>query len=203
MERRRECIHVAQDANQSLRLSLARSLPLSRVLLALLVRPIHPNTFNPSPPIASHYVTGLSIEQNAQALVQKFVLGILNAHGRTLMSAVMRQRDGNNLYPPGEAPLKCIVTDYSSLTGSNKWLLASIMLLVFRPVLQSCASMVRAKRLPNQIISSEDMEIAHSLYKFRVVQRETTSLCLVELVGYIVITSVCTHPPTSGGKLLP
>ncbi|CAN0307269.1 unnamed protein product, partial [Ectocarpus sp. 4 AP-2014] len=48
---------------------------------------------------------------------------------------------GSSIYPVGEAPLKDIVTDYASLTGSNKWLLASIMLLVFRPVLHSAASL--------------------------------------------------------------
>ncbi|CAN0292731.1 unnamed protein product, partial [Ectocarpus sp. 12 AP-2014] len=54
----------------------------------------------------------------------------------------LRQREGgSSIYPVGEAPLKDIVTDYASLTGSNKWLLASIMLLVFRPVLHSAASL--------------------------------------------------------------
>ncbi|CAN0317615.1 unnamed protein product, partial [Ectocarpus sp. 6 AP-2014] len=50
---------------------------------------------------------------------------------------------GHALYPPREKPLKDIVTNYSSLTGSNKWLLSSIMLLVFRQVLQSSWSMVK------------------------------------------------------------
>ncbi|CAM9764312.1 unnamed protein product, partial [Ectocarpus sp. 4 AP-2014] len=45
------------------------------------------------------------------------------------------------LYPAGTERLKDIVTNYSSLTGSDKWTLQSIMLLVFRPVLQDLRAM--------------------------------------------------------------
>ncbi|CAM9729096.1 unnamed protein product, partial [Ectocarpus sp. 13 AM-2016] len=38
---------------------------------------------------------------------------------------------GHALYPPRETPLEDIVTNNSSLTGSNNWLLSSMMLLVF------------------------------------------------------------------------
>lgn len=58
----------------------------------------------------------------------------------------MRQTGGNNLYPPAEARLKDIVNDYASLTGTNKWLLASIFLLVIRPVIQTPAMLVRSQR---------------------------------------------------------
>lgn len=66
---------------------------------------------------------------------------ILSVGGRDLVAAVIRQTRG--LYPPGSAPLKNVVTNYSSLTGSDKWLLASIMLLVFRPVLHDTGSLVK------------------------------------------------------------
>lgn len=84
----------------------------------------------------------LFLLQNAQALVQKYLIALLNNKGRELISATMRQRKGNNLYPPGAEPLKDPVADYSSLTGSDKWLLASIVLLVFRAVFHTTATMV-------------------------------------------------------------
>lgn len=79
--------------------------------------------------------------QNAQSLIQSDILSGLNMEGKRLISAIVREH-GNAIYPPHEKPLKDIVCSYSSLTGSNKWLLSSIMLLVFRLVLQSPASMV-------------------------------------------------------------
>ncbi|CAN0301776.1 unnamed protein product [Ectocarpus sp. 6 AP-2014] len=79
---------------------------------------------------------------NVQSLVQSFILTRLIPAGRKLVSAIIREH-GHALYPRREAPLKDIVTNYSSLTGSNKWLLSSIMLLVFRPVLQSSWSMAK------------------------------------------------------------
>ncbi|CAM9711111.1 unnamed protein product [Laminaria digitata] len=86
---------------------------------------------------------------NVQALVQTFFLGLVNPVGRLLISGMLRQR--STLYPPGAAPLKGIVTNYPSLTGSNKWLLSSIMLLVFRSVLlqstKSLVSHVKAREL--------------------------------------------------------
>ncbi|CAN0204362.1 unnamed protein product, partial [Scytosiphon promiscuus] len=77
-----------------------------------------------------------------QALVQRYGIILLNPAGREVMAAIMRQRDGNSLYPSGEAPLKDIINDYSSLSGGDKWLLASIFLLAFRPVIQSMKSLV-------------------------------------------------------------
>lgn len=73
--------------------------------------------------------------------MQTFMLELLSNDGRGLVMSVMAQR--NTLYPPGAEPLKCIVTNYSSLTGSDKWVLASFMLFVFKPVLQDVESMVR------------------------------------------------------------
>lgn len=70
------------------------------------------------PPICYNLAAGgASPIQNAQALVQKFLLGLLNKRGNAVVTAVMRQRGGNNLYPAGVSPLKDIVNDYSSLTG--------------------------------------------------------------------------------------
>ncbi|CAM9973990.1 unnamed protein product, partial [Hapterophycus canaliculatus] len=45
------------------------------------------------------------------------------------------------LYPAGTASLKNIVTNYTSLTGSDKWTLQSILLLIFRVVLQDSRAM--------------------------------------------------------------
>ena len=53
-------------------------------------------------------------------------------------------QEGTTLYPPGEDRLKNIVSNYTSLTGSDKWLLGSIMLLVFRPLLVDVEAMVGA-----------------------------------------------------------
>lgn len=52
-------------------------------------------------------------------------------------------QEPSQLYPPGTSQLKSIVDNYTSLTGSDKWTLQSIMLLVFRPVLHDIRSMVR------------------------------------------------------------
>ena len=79
--------------------------------------------------------------QNVQSLVQTFILTRLNKSGRQLVSAIIREH-GQAIYPPSEKPLKDIVTNYCSLTGSNKWLLSSVMLLVFRLILQSPSSLV-------------------------------------------------------------
>lgn len=46
------------------------------------------------------------------------------------------------LYPPGTRRLKCIITNYVSLTGSDKWTLQSIMLIVFRVILADVQAMV-------------------------------------------------------------
>ncbi|CAN0092719.1 unnamed protein product, partial [Ectocarpus fasciculatus] len=73
-------------------------------------------------------------------LCQVFLLEMLSTRGRRLVSAVMSQTP-SLLYPAGTERLKDIVTNYSSLTGSDKWTLQSIMLLVFRPVLQDVRAM--------------------------------------------------------------
>lgn len=77
--------------------------------------------------------------------MQMFLLELLSADGRSLVMSIMAQK--NTLYPPGTEPLKCIVTNYSSLTGSDKWVLASFMLFVFKLVLQDVGSMVRDELL--------------------------------------------------------
>ncbi|CAB1115463.1 unnamed protein product [Ectocarpus sp. CCAP 1310/34] len=59
-----------------------------------------------------------SLHADALALVQKYLIALQNTKRRELISATMRHRKGNNLYPPGAEPLKDPVTDYSSLTGS-------------------------------------------------------------------------------------
>ncbi|CAN0552262.1 unnamed protein product, partial [Ectocarpus sp. 12 AP-2014] len=74
-------------------------------------------------------------------LCQVFLLEMLSTRGRRLVSAVMSQTS-SLLYPAGTERLKDIVTNYSSLTGSDKWTLQSIMLLVFRPVLEDVRAMV-------------------------------------------------------------
>lgn len=79
--------------------------------------------------------------QGTTTNMQTFFLELLSTDGRKLVMSVMAQR--NTLYPPGVAPLKCIVSNFSSLTGSDRWVLASFMLLVFKPVLQDLDSMVR------------------------------------------------------------
>lgn len=67
---------------------------------------------------------------------------MLNHTGRRMVSATIQE--GTTLYPPGEDRLKNIVSNYTSLTGSDKWLLGSIMLLVFRPLLVDVEAMVSA-----------------------------------------------------------
>ncbi|CAM9584838.1 unnamed protein product, partial [Hapterophycus canaliculatus] len=49
------------------------------------------------------------------------------------------------LYPPGTEQLKDIMTNYSSLTSSDKWTLQSMMLLVFRVVLGNKKNMKKAE----------------------------------------------------------
>lgn len=63
--------------------------------------------------------------------------------GCQLIMSIMAQKS-TLLYPAGTEKLKNIVTNYTSLTGSDKWTLQSIMLLVFRVVLQDVDAMVRA-----------------------------------------------------------
>ena len=72
--------------------------------------------------------------------MHQFFVGLLSKPGRTLVSAILRQR--GNLYGPGALPLKDIVTDYPSLTGSHKALLGCIQLIVFREVLVSVQTIV-------------------------------------------------------------
>ncbi|CAM9995492.1 unnamed protein product, partial [Hapterophycus canaliculatus] len=67
-------------------------------------------------------------------LGQMFCLEMLSARGSRLVQSIMAQLSGL-LYPPGTEQLKDIITNYSSLTGSDKWTLQSMMLLVFRVVL--------------------------------------------------------------------
>lgn len=96
------------------------------------------------PVLRDHYVCCCVVYlyvKNSQGLVQSFLLGLLSKAGRHLVSSVMRQ--GGSLYPPTAPPLKDVVTKYTSLTGADKWLLASIMPLGFRPVLRSVTAMVR------------------------------------------------------------
>ena len=84
--------------------------------------------------------TVFCVFQGAQALVQVFCLNLLNEAGRTAVSSVIRQR--GTLYPPATDPLKDICSNYSSLRGCDKWLLGSILLLVFRCVLHDATSLV-------------------------------------------------------------
>lgn len=79
--------------------------------------------------------------QGTTANCQKFMIELLSSAGRKLVIAIMGQK--HTLFPYGTEPLKCIVTAYTSLTGSDKWVLASIMLLVFKPLLQDVDTMVR------------------------------------------------------------
>ncbi|CAN0172214.1 unnamed protein product, partial [Scytosiphon promiscuus] len=76
------------------------------------------------------------------SLCQGFNLGLLSTRGEHLVSAIMGQ-ESSLLYPPGTEKLKNIVTNYISLTGSDKWTLQSIMLLVFRIILQDVPAMKR------------------------------------------------------------
>lgn len=80
--------------------------------------------------------------QGQLTLAQKFFLSMLNLQGKRMVSATIQE--GTTLYPPGEDRLKNIVANYASLTGSDKWLLGSIMLLVFRPLLVDVSAMVSA-----------------------------------------------------------
>ena len=85
--------------------------------------------------------------QGSCQLCQVFIIELLSKQGLSLVSSVMAQRS-TLLYPAGTSKLKDITTNYSSLTGSDKWALQSIMLLVFRVVLRDCASMVRLETGP-------------------------------------------------------
>ncbi|CAB1099245.1 unnamed protein product [Ectocarpus sp. CCAP 1310/34] len=73
-------------------------------------------------------------------LCQVFFLEMLSDSGRRLVSAIMAQKP-SLLYPPGTRKLKDVVTNYVSVNGSDKWTLQSIMLLVFRMVLQDVLAM--------------------------------------------------------------
>ncbi|CAN0288031.1 unnamed protein product, partial [Scytosiphon promiscuus] len=73
-------------------------------------------------------------------LEQLFSLELLSKRGQALVQAIMAQPHGL-LYPPGTEQLKDIVTNYSSLTGSDKWTLQSMMLLIFRVVLADVDAM--------------------------------------------------------------
>ncbi|CAB1108696.1 unnamed protein product [Ectocarpus sp. CCAP 1310/34] len=75
-------------------------------------------------------------------LCQVSCLEMLSTQGRRLVSAVVAQ-NLSLVYPAGTERLKDIVSNYSSLTGSDKWTLQSIMLLVFRPILANVGAMVR------------------------------------------------------------
>lgn len=70
-----------------------------------------------------------------------FFLGLLNEAGKQAISSVVRQ--GSALYPPAASRLKDPCSNYSSLKGTDKWLLGSILLLVARPVLHDVPSLVR------------------------------------------------------------
>ncbi|CAB1109697.1 unnamed protein product [Ectocarpus sp. CCAP 1310/34] len=67
---------------------------------------------------------------------------MLSTTGRRLVSAIMAQKP-SLLYPPGTRKLKDVVTNYASLNGSDKWTLQSIILLIFRMVLQDVSAMRR------------------------------------------------------------
>ncbi|CAM9224271.1 unnamed protein product, partial [Hapterophycus canaliculatus] len=73
-------------------------------------------------------------------LCQLFSLELLSTRGRWLIQAIFAQPSGL-LYPPGTEQLKDIVTNHPSLTGSDKWTLQSMMLLIFRPVLANVKAM--------------------------------------------------------------
>lgn len=72
--------------------------------------------------------------QNHLPLVIHSVMDLLNKKGKNIVSAVIRDR---SLYPPGEAELPDPVSKWASYTGSQKWFLGSVMLLVFRPLFES------------------------------------------------------------------
>ncbi|CAM9534271.1 unnamed protein product [Hapterophycus canaliculatus] len=76
-------------------------------------------------------------------LCQVFFLEMLSRKGCRLLSAIMAQESAL-LYPPGTEKLKDIVTNNTSLTGSDKWTLQSMMLLLFRMVLPDVPAMVRS-----------------------------------------------------------
>lgn len=103
--------------------------------------PSSPATSRISTPTTHDLYIRIGGDQNSQGLVQPFLISLLNEPGRELISSIIRQ--GSTLYPPGARTLKDVVSNYLSLTGSHKWLFASIILLVFRPVLRSTHSLVR------------------------------------------------------------
>lgn len=82
-----------------------------------------------------------SLVTRSNPLLCSYILGILNGDGRRLVAAIVRE--GRKLYPPGTERLKDIVTNYKCLTGSDKWLLGSLMLLVFQSLLVRVNAMVR------------------------------------------------------------
>ena len=69
---------------------------------------------------------------------------MLSASGKRVISSALRD---HTLYAPGVLALKDVVTNYTSLTASHKWILASVMLLAFRPALVNVESMVSAQKI--------------------------------------------------------
>ena len=76
---------------------------------------------------------------------------MLSSAGMKMLSATVRD---HNLYPPGVRRLKDVTSDYASLTASQKWAFASVMLLAFRPALVSVGHMVRFVCLGPAVIAS-------------------------------------------------
>lgn len=89
-----------------------------------------------------HTYGSCMLRQGSCQLCQVFCLQMLSTAGKQLVQSNMAQK-ASLLFPPGTESLPDIVTNYSSLKGSDKWTLQSIMLLVFRPVLRDVRSMVR------------------------------------------------------------
>lgn len=89
-----------------------------------------------------HTYGSCMLRQGSCQLCQFFCLQMLSTAGKQLVQSNMAQK-ASLLFPPGTESLPDIVTNYSSLKGSDKWTLQSIMLLVFRPVLRDVRSMVR------------------------------------------------------------
>lgn len=92
-------------------------------------------------PLSMHTPRLCPLFQNHLGLVQPWFLNLLNSGGQKVVSSIIRQRDGG-LHHPGAVLLKDPITHYTSYTGSHKWTFGSIMLIVFRPVLQDVTCMV-------------------------------------------------------------
>lgn len=82
------------------------------------------------------------MRQCSSQLCQVFSIELLSKRGRRLVKSVMAQKK-TLLYPPGSGKLKDVISNYTSLTGSDKWLFQTMMPLVWRVVLQDCRAMVR------------------------------------------------------------